>query len=462
MQLCGKTRRWEETFMQVTDSPPDAGRPEPVVTAKTWGFVLFLMLLNVFNILDRQLLPTFAPDIIRDLGISKGQFGLLTGIMFVLLYGLLSPFMGLIADNTHRPRFVALGVGIWSLLTAASGAARNFVSMAFPRVFIGVGESTLSPTALSMIADRFPSRRLGIASGLYYAGVPLGSGLAYFVASILAPKVGGWRNCFYILGAIGLVLALIMAFQKETRARKTDTGGIARAIGNILALIPDVILAMRRSPALLMTMLGGVGIHLAVGGAQFDTLWWKEDLGLDTGPLFLKVALMYATVGVAGNVLGGYLGDLWLRKTGLGRPMFVAVLLIVTTPFGLLYRLTDHAGWMFWIGVGSGIFQLGAMYGSAFSTIQELVPERMRATAIAIFIMMLNVVGLGLSVTIGGFMIDAFTKAAHARPITDMMLVMTAASAIAIPAFLIAAFRFSKDRDALNAFEAEAANAGTH
>jgi len=102
------------------------------------------------------------------------------------------------------------------------------------------------------------------------------------------------------------------------------------------------------------------------------------------------------------------------------------------------------------------------MYGSAFSTIQELVPERMRATAIAIFIMMLNVVGLGLSVTIGGFMIDAFTKAAHARPITDMMLVMTAASAIAIPAFLIAAFRFSKDRDALNAFEAEAANAGTH
>jgi len=108
-----------------------------------------------------------------------------------------------------------------------------------------------------------------------------------------------------------------------------------------------------------------------------------------------------------------------------------------------------------------GIFQLAAMYGAAFSTIQELVPERMRATAVALFIMMVNVIGLGVSVTVGGFMIDAFAKAGHARPITDMMLIMTAAGATAIPCFFIAALRFAKDREGLARFEAARAAAPT-
>src|SRR5436190_5964504 len=158
---------------------------EPIVTARTYGFVAFLMLLNVFNILDRQLLPTFANDIKADLHLTNGQFGLLSGIMFTLLYGILSPLMGMVADTVHRPRFAAVGVGLWSLLTAASGAARGFVSLAIPRIFIGVGEATITPTSLSMIADRFPIHRMGFAAGFYYAGVPLGSGAAYLVAGTL-------------------------------------------------------------------------------------------------------------------------------------------------------------------------------------------------------------------------------------------------------------------------------------
>jgi MFS family permease len=305
-----------------------------------------------------------------------------------------------------------------------------------------------------MIADRFPTARLGFASGLYYAGVPLGAGLAYFVAATLGVSIG-WRNCFFLLGAVGVVLALILAVQRETRVRpKVEAGGAAKAIRGMLALIPELFLAMRRYPALPLTMLGGVGLHFAVGGAQFDALWWKTEVGLDTGPLFLKVALMFATVGVAGNVLGGMLGDWWLKTTGQGRPMMVALLLLVLTPVGFLYRLTDHDGWIFWLGIGTGIFQLSAMYGAAFSTIQELVPTRIRATAVAMFILLVNVVGLGVSVTVGGYLIDAFADAGRAKPITDMMLIMTAAGALAIPCFFIAALRFSKDRAQLAVFEA--------
>lgn len=435
-------------------APTAAAGREPVVTIRTYGFVAFLMALNVLNILDRQLLPTFANEIKADLHLSNGQFGLLSGIMFTLLYGLLSPFMGLVADSVHRPRFAAMGVGLWSLLTAASGAAKGFVSLAFPRIFIGVGEATLTPTALSMVADRFPARRFGFASGAYYAGVPLGSGLAYFVAATLGVSIG-WRNCFFLIGAVGIGMAALLAIQPDPRPRPTH--GAGAGVRGMLGLLPELFAAMRRSPALPLTMMGGIGVHFAVGGAQFDTLWWKQELKLETGPLFLNVALMYATVGVAGNILGGMAGDWWLKVTGQGRPMFVALLLLVMTPLGFLYRLTDHAGWLFWIGVGSGIFQLAAMYGAAYATIQELTPARIRGTAVAIFILGVNVVGLGVSVTVGGFMVDAFARAGHARPITDMMLVMTVASAIAIPCFLLAALRFRKDRDALAAYEAGAA-----
>ena len=442
--------------MTIQAAAPAATGREPVVTLRTYGFVAFLMVLNVLNILDRQLLPTFANEIKAELHLSNGQFGLLSGIMFTLLYGLLSPFMGMVADTVHRPRFAAVGVGLWSLLTAASGAARGFVSLAIPRVFIGVGEATLTPTALSMVADRFPARSFGLASGAYYAGVPLGAGLAYFVAATLGVSIG-WRNCFFLIGVVGIVLAAVLATQPDPRVRPpAAAGGAAAGVRAMLSLLPELFAAMKRSPALPLTMMGGVGVHFAVGGAQFDTLWWKEELHLDTGPLFLKIALMYATVGVAGNILGGLASDWWLKATGQGRPMFVALLLVVMTPLGFLYRLTDHAGLLFWIGVGSGIFQLAAMYGAAYATIQELSPVRIRATAVAIFILAVNVIGLGISVTVGGFMIDAFAKAGHAKPITDMMLVMTAASAVAIPCFLLAALRFQKDRQALADYEAAA------
>jgi MFS family permease len=179
--------------MAIGSEPAAQGVAMTTARPGAYSFLGFMVVLNILNILDRQLLPTFANEIIEELQLSNGEFGLLTGIMFTLMYGILSPFMGVIADTTHRPRFAAFGLALWSALTAASGAARSFVGLAIPRVLIGVGESTLTPTALSMISSRFPVTRLGLATGIYYAGVPLGAGAAYLVASQLAPIIG-WRN----------------------------------------------------------------------------------------------------------------------------------------------------------------------------------------------------------------------------------------------------------------------------
>ena len=129
------------------------------------SFLAFLTLLNVMNFIDRGLLGSFANFIVPDLGLTNTEFGLLTGLVFLFFYSTMGLFMGALADRVNRTRLIAAGLALWSILTAVSGAARGFVSLALPRMFIGVGESIMTPTSMSLISDRFPSSKLGFASG---------------------------------------------------------------------------------------------------------------------------------------------------------------------------------------------------------------------------------------------------------------------------------------------------------
>ena len=137
------------------------------ITLSHYLLLGLLTLLNVLNIVDRQLLSSFANFIVPDLGLTNTQFGLLTGLMFMVFYSFMALIMGALADIYHRPRLIAAAVFLWSVCTAASGAARGFISLAIPRMLIGVGESILSPAAIAMLADKFPAVKRGFASGFY-------------------------------------------------------------------------------------------------------------------------------------------------------------------------------------------------------------------------------------------------------------------------------------------------------
>ena len=188
------------------------------VTYKDYGFLGLLTLINILNFVDRSLLASFANFIVPDLGLTDTQFGYLVGLAFLFFYSIMGIFMGVLADTLHRPRLIAFGIALWSLFTIASGAARGFISMGVARMFIGVGESILTPSAVSSFSDRFPDSRMGFVIGFYYMGIPIGAGLSLFIAGTLGPVIG-WRNCFYILGALGLILAVVMLFIRETPRR---------------------------------------------------------------------------------------------------------------------------------------------------------------------------------------------------------------------------------------------------
>ncbi|MFV2089904.1 MAG: MFS transporter, partial [Pseudomonadales bacterium] len=314
--------------------------PTEKVSTGSYAFLGFLTLLNVMNFVDRQLLASFANFIVPDLGLSNTEFGLLTGLFFLFFYSTAGLFMGALADTVNRTRLIAVGLAAWSVLTAASGAARGFASMAIPRMFIGVGESIMTPTSMSLLADRFPAARLGFASGFYYMGVPVGVGASLLVVGYLGPAIG-WRNCFYLLGAIGLVFAIIMLFMRETprhHLRETPDVSSRQSFGEIARML---IAALKASPALVMTIGGGVAFHFILGAATFDQLWYVQERGFDRAEIARITGWIAMTAGILGNLFGGIGGDWFLRRTGIGRPMFLFWIMLLLAPINVAYRLVE-------------------------------------------------------------------------------------------------------------------------
>jgi len=419
------------------------------VERRHYVFLCFLTILNVMNFVDRQLLASFANFIVPDLGLTNTQFGLLTGLLFITFYAVMGLFMGALADMVHRPRLVAFGLALWSLLTAASGAAKGFLTLAIPRMLIGVGESVLTPTSMSMLADRFPESKLGFASGFYYMGVPIGVGVSLLIAGYLGPAIG-WRNCFYILGAIGIGLAVIMLFVRET-PRKHAVPKESENRPGFLTIARTLFEVLKFSPALSLTMAGGVATHFILGAAAFDQLWYVQERGFERA----YIAQMTGWVGVAGGVLGNLFGglgsDWWQHHRKSGRPMFLVLIMLVLVPIGFVYRIVDPNSWFFWFAIFCGYFQLGSFYGPTFSTVQELTPPGIRSTVVAFYLLTLNLIGLAFGITFSGITIDYMMAAGIDEPYTKTLLVFTALSATAIPLFYFAATRFHRDRDRLYA-----------
>ena len=405
-------------------------------------FLCFLILLNVMNFVDRQLLASFANFIIPDLSLTNTQFGILTGFGFLFFYSIMGLFMGILADKFHRPKLIAIGVGLWSALTAISGAARGFIGLLLPRMFIGVGESILTPTSLSLLGDRFPQNRMGFVTGAYYMGIPIGAGLSLIIAGFLGPTIG-WRMCFYILGFIGLLLAIVMFFIKETPRKINKQQSVDKKI-NFKEIKKDLSKALRENPALTLCIYGGVIYHLVLGAAVYDQVWYVRERGFDRAEIAQYTGYIVVVFGILGNLFGGIGSDLFREKFKLGRPMFLFWLMLFLLPINILGRIVSPENYIFWIAMMAGSFQLGALYGPTFSTIQELAPSHMKATVIAFFILNINLIGMFLGTTGTGIIIDALLAYNEIslnpikEPYTKTLLFFTLISSLSIPMFWFA------------------------
>lgn len=374
--------------------------------AYSWFVVGVLLLAYVFSFVDRQILSLLVGPIRQDLGISDTQMSLLLGFSFALFYTLCGIPLGRWADSGSRRGIIALGMVVWSAMTATCGLAKSYGQLFLSRIGVGVGEAALSPAAYSMITDYFPRESRATALSVYSMGIYIGSGLAYLLGGAVIgyattqgptvlPVVGEtrpWQVVFFILGAAGIVASLAFLAIREP-ARGTDHAG-AVPFGEVA----------RYLRANLRTVLcHNFGFALISFASYGAAAWAPSFLIRSYGWTMQQVGVTYGLAilvfGSAGIVAGGRIADAMLRKGRIDATLRVGrYAALGCLPFAIAYPLMPDAGLATLVMVPA-LFFMAMPFGVAPAAIQEIVPDAMRGQASAVYLFIVNLIGLGLGPT---------------------------------------------------------------
>lgn len=274
-------------------------RDQQTIEPYSWYMLAVLVLVYVLNFIDRQLITILAPDLKRDLGISDSDFGFLYGTAFGVFYAVFGLPLGRLADRWVRVRLLALGLALWSAMTALSGLSRNFAQLGLARIGVGIGEATATPCAYSLISDRFPPHRRATALAIYSAGLYIGGGISLFLGSSIAQGwdqafagglaplgLAGWQVAFLAVGIPGMLLALWVAtlrepargrFEAEAQAGENTVSPGAEFLREAMDVVPPltVIAAARRGARALVANLAGAA---AIGAVMVGLVWLTGDI----------------------------------------------------------------------------------------------------------------------------------------------------------------------------------------
>ena len=365
-------------------------RPGEEGPAFPWGAVAALGGLNVLSYVDRQMLVALAPLLIADLGLSRAQIGLLVGVSFIGVFALGTLVVGVLADRWSRPRLMAGGLAAWSAATALTGAATGFGTLAACRALVGIGEATLPPSALSMLGDRVPPRRVGFANGVFYAGIPLGFAVSFGLAGWIGPWLG-WRACFLALGAMGLVaVGLVWRMTDPPRrgaSPREEASGLAATARAFRG-------AFAARPALPLLILGGTLLVYASASSQHTIIWLVEERGFAYPRAAFLSAALTATAGLLGNLGVGALTDRARRRhSGANLVALGGLGALGLAAAALFYHLPRASAFFYPCWFLAQAWLLG-WYGPLVAAIDDLAPPGRRAAFLGFALLVVNVVGV--------------------------------------------------------------------
>jgi MFS family permease len=417
-----------------------AKRGREAMTVQRPGYALLaaLTLLNVLNFADRFLLVSFANSIIADLGLTKFQFTLLTGLVFSVFYVLFGLLAGSLADRYDRPRLIAAGLALWSGLTAATGLAVNFAQAALARVFIGVGEAVLTPASMSMLSDRLPPQRHGLAAAVYYLGIPIGIGSSFIFSGLMGPVLG-WRGTFIALGLLGLCATALVLLLRDPPRGGGALGPEGQRIGSFRDSAAGLWRVLRTNPVLGLTLAGAAAAIFVQGVAVLDIVWWVQERGYTESHAQQLTGLLFLTGGITGALFGGIGADAMYRRNKGGRLKFLAICYVLVIPIGIGYRFSAPDSLLFYACafIGSASFMMP--YGTTFSTVQEVVPVNLRGAAVALLVLFNTLVGHAAGAALAGHLADSFAASGMEQPLTWAAVLASIPGLLTIPAFAWAA-----------------------
>ncbi|WP_427832691.1 spinster family MFS transporter [Acinetobacter vivianii] len=387
-----------------------------------WYVVVICMVAYILSFVDRQILSLMIEPIKQDLMLTDTQFSLLQGLAFSLFYAFMGIPIAALADKKSRIKIISIGIAFWSLATAACGLSKNFIQMFIARLSVGAGEAALSPAFYSIVTDLFPKEKLGRALGLYAIGAFIGSGLAFLIGGyvisllknvdmVILPVIGQlktWQLTFFIVGLPGVLLALVMILtvkEPKRKGLKLDQNGqvIQASFKNSIAFIKT------HKKTFFCHFIGfsfyTMMLYSLLGWAP---AFYMRHFGLDASQTGYILGSIILIANTAGALFCGWLIDYFSKKgysdAAIRAGMIGCAALVLPS---VLFTQVDNMYLSFGLIFIAMFFSTFPIPASAAAT-QMLTPNQLRAQVSAKFLLISNLIALGVGTTAVALLTDKY------------------------------------------------------
>lgn len=387
-------------------------------TRSSYYALVVLTIVYSFNFIDRQLLAILQESIKEELLLSDSQLGLLTGFAFALFYVTAGLPIARWADRSNRRNIVALAVGTWSFMTAISGLAQNYLQLLLARVGVGVGEAGGSPPSHSMISDIFRPEKRASAIGFYSMGVNIGILFGFLLGGWIN-EFFGWRMAFFVVGAPGILIALVVRFTLAEPARglveQREAAATSPPTGEVIKLL------MSRRSFRHMALAASLNAFAGYSISNWTASFMIRSHGMNTGELGTWLAAIIGLGGAIGVFSGGLIADRLAPRDKRWYMWLPALTGCIGLPFLLCVYLAEDPYLALTLMIVPGVLS-NVYLGNTIATTHGLVGLRMRALASAILFFILNIIGLGAGPWLVGLASDALAPTYGQESLRQAML----------------------------------------
>ena len=362
-----------------------------------------LLVVYTFNFVDRQILSLLIQPIKDELQLSDTQLGFLSGLAFAFFYTTLGIPIARLADRRNRVSIISICLALWSGMTALCGLAGNFWHLLLARIGVGIGEAGCTPPAHSVIADYFPRAERSRALSIYMLGIPLGILVGYLVGGWVN-ELYGWRIAFFTLGIPGVLLAVFVKLTLREPAR-----GRVDGLENHREPVPtlrEVLSYLWRQSSFRHLVIANVIIAFMNQGVfQWMPAFFIRSYGMTTGELGTWLALTHGVGGLIGIYLAGLLTGRYGEGNEHRQTRVIAIATVMVMPSALIIFLSTDKYLALWMQLPIALFALFFL-GPLFGLVQSLASLRMRATASALVLLIVNLIGHGFGPQLVGLVSD--------------------------------------------------------
>jgi MFS family permease len=384
------------------------------------GFGLaVLSVINLFSYLDRYIVSALIESLKHsELALTDADLGsLMSG--FLVVYTLAAPVFGALGDRRSRPRLIALGVACWSFATALSGFAGSYFALLAARASVGIGEAAYVTIAPSLLSDYFPVRQRGRVMAIFFCAIPVGSALGYVVGG-LVDKQYGWRAAFFVAGGPGLVLAALCLLlrdpprgaqdsEAQPAAQPASSPAPTSRANNLSRDTWAAYVRLMHNKPYVLTVLGYAAYTFAVGGlAYWMPAFLERTRGMARSDATVSFGTIVVITGFAGTFVGGWLGDYCTKYSRQAYLWLSAIATFVAAPF-VWFALTAESHSLYLSCMVVAQLCLFLSTGPINAAIINLVLATERATAIALSVFAIHLLGDALSPFLIGALSDAFS-----------------------------------------------------